>query len=233
MFYKTIFYMLYKTLFNTMMFYTLLYDHLILHWSLFLITISIDFYIFLINQWNKYKLLESNYPVGLKQTIINVLYNEVFILVPSLYLFSAIMKDDKEFLEGELIIIDNLYKIPIVFIVMDFLFYFMHRLFHSKYLYKYHSIHHQLTGPNTASTFYCHPLEMLFVNILPLLLSILICRVNFLTARFIHFVSVSNTMIVAHGGYKYFNNNSHDLHHKYRNCNYGLLITDRLFDTNL
>jgi len=220
------FYALYKT-----MFYTLLYGHLILHWSLFLITVSIDFYI-LKNKWNKYKLLGANYPIDLNQTIINVLYNEVFILVPSLYLFSTIMKDDKEFLEGELIIIDNLYKIPMVFIVMDFIFYLMHRLFHSKYLYKYHSIHHQWTGPNTASTFYYHPLEMLFVNILPLLLSILICRVNFFTARFIHFISVSNTMIVAHGGYKYFNNHSHDLHHKYRNCNYGILITDRLFGTN-
>ena len=215
------------------MFYTLLYDHLILHWLLFLITISIDFYIFIINQWNKYKLLESNYPFGLKQTIINVLFNEVFILVPSLYLFSSIMKDDNEFLEGELIMIDNLYKIPLVFIIMDFIFYFMHRLFHSKYLYKYHSMHHQWTGPNTASTFYCHPLEMLFVNILPLLSSIMICRVNFITARFIHFVSVSNTMIVAHGGYKYFNNKTHDLHHKYRNGNYGILIMDRLFNTNL
>ena len=214
-------------------FYTLLYDHLILHWTLFTITTLIDFYLFIINQWNEYKLLETNYTIGLTQTIGNILCNEVFILAPSLYFFSVIMENNEEFLKENLIIIDNLYKILLVFVIMDFIFYIAHRLFHSKYLYKYHSIHHQWTGPNTASTFYCHPLEMLFVNILPLISSIMICRVNFITARFIHFVSVSNTMIVAHGGYKYFNNKTHDLHHKYRNGNYGILIMDRLFDTNL
>ena len=212
-------------------FNTLLYDHLILHWTLFTITALIDFYLFLMASWNEYKLLETNYTIGLTQTIGNILCNEVFILLPSLYFFSAIMEDNEEFLKGNLIIIDNLYKIPLVFIIMDFIFYIVHRLFHSKYLYKYHSIHHQWKGPNTASTFYCHPLEMLFVNILPLLSSIMICKLNFTTVRFIHFVSVSNTMVVAHGGYKYFNNKKHDLHHKYRNGNYGILIMDRLFGT--
>jgi sterol desaturase/sphingolipid hydroxylase (fatty acid hydroxylase superfamily) len=56
----------------------------------------------------------------------------------------------------------------ICIIAEDFMFYFGHRLLHSKYLYKYiHKVHHEHTVVFSLASEYCHPLEFLIANVVP------------------------------------------------------------------
>jgi sterol desaturase/sphingolipid hydroxylase (fatty acid hydroxylase superfamily) len=63
---------------------------------------------------------------------------------------------------------------------------------------------------------------MALVNVFPLLASGIILGLNFQTMRVWHIVAVSNTIIVAHGGYTCFGRSAHDIHHLYKTCNYGI-----------
>jgi sterol desaturase/sphingolipid hydroxylase (fatty acid hydroxylase superfamily) len=58
----------------------------------------------------------------------------------------------------------------LMFAVIDeLLFYYIHRLMHVKYLYKYiHKMHHEFRSPVGLAAIYCHPLEMLLANVIPL-----------------------------------------------------------------
>ena len=54
-------------------------------------------------------------------------------------------------------------------IIEDFLFFFIHKLLHTKYLYKkIHKIHHEYYSPMPLTAFYSHPLEFILSNIVPL-----------------------------------------------------------------
>ncbi|GAQ91192.1 sterol 4-alpha-methyl-oxidase 2 [Klebsormidium nitens] len=51
------------------------------------------------------------------------------------------------------------------FIIEDFIFYWGHRLLHTKLLYKYiHSVHHEYATPFGLTSEYAHPLEILFLG---------------------------------------------------------------------
>lgn len=53
-------------------------------------------------------------------------------------------------------------------LVEDFSFYWMHRLFHTPYLYKkFHKYHHEFVTPIALGTLYAHPLEHILANVLP------------------------------------------------------------------
>jgi methylsterol monooxygenase len=89
-------------------------------------------------------------------------------------------------------IINNLLLfIPSVFmfeIVFDFFHYWTHRMFHYKYLYWIHKMHHRHTyDVNAYASFSHHPLDYLFTNSVPLLLTsyiVPISQINFMTFMF-------------------------------------------------
>lgn len=207
-------------------FITIFSDHLLLYWSLCYVIALIDLYICIRNQQSTYKL--SNWTLPENPLIIakDVLINQFCVLLPIVYMCADF------FPQGSLFEPSNLYKIPITLLLTEILFYYTHVLFHSYYFWKYHSVHHTSTGPYALCTFYCHPLEMALVNIAPLVVSALVAGLNFQTMRLWHMVAVTNTVVVAHGGFKVFGNKFHDLHHQYKNCNYGLFeILDKAHGT--
>ena len=207
-------------------FYTIFSDHLLLHWSLCSVISVIDLYIYITDQQNTYKLSNRTLPDNPLIIAKGVLINQFCVLLPILYLCGDL------FTQGSVFTLSNLYKIPIPLLITEILFYYSHVLFNSYYFWKYHSVHHASTGPYALCTFYCHPLEMALVNITPLLVSGLITGLNFQTMRLWHIVAVTNTVVVAHGGFKVFGNKFHDLHHRYKNCNYGLFeILDKAHGT--
>ena len=48
-------------------------------------------------------------------------------------------------------------------IIYEILFYHCHKLFHSKYFYKFHKIHHEYNEPYIICTEYTHPVEQLIL----------------------------------------------------------------------
>jgi len=194
----------------------LIFDHLIVHWSICIFLLSIDTYLYISNKWDSYKLSNRLFPVNILDVIYQVLFNQIFITLPIIYVFMDI------FPEGSLFELSNIYKIPVTLLSIEILFYYSHVLLHSNMFWKYHRIHHKWSGPSVISTLYCHPVEQIICNISPLILSGLISGLNINTMRLWHIVALSNTLISGHGGYKFFGN-FHDLHHKYKNCNYGIL----------
>ena len=126
----------------------------------------------------------------------------------------------------------HVYHIPLFFILIDPFFYFFHYLFHNKYLYKFHKIHHQITTPVSITSIYLHPIDLIFGNILPLFLPVFIIRSSMPLLYFWTAFTICETTYFAHSGIKN-RCEDHDLHHKLFNCNYGsgFYLVDRLFDS--
>lgn len=135
---------------------------------------------------------------------------------------------------------------PLLFIMHDLYFYWMHRLMHHPAVFKYiHLVHHQSTNPSPWAAYAFHPLEaiieqgivIIFYFTLPIHITHL--------AIFFLFSIIYN--VYGHLGYelypKGFNKNilgrwintsvNHNQHHQYFKGNYGLytLIWDRIFGT--
>ena len=135
---------------------------------------------------------------------------------------------------------------PIMFVLHDFYFYWVHRLMHHKTLFKYvHLVHHRSTNPSPWAAYAFHPIEsvlehgivVLFYFIMPIHITQL--------AIFFLFSIVYN--VYGHLGYELYpagfhktkigrwinTSTNHNQHHQYFTGNYGLytLVWDRLFNT--
>ena len=135
---------------------------------------------------------------------------------------------------------------PLMFLIHDTYFYWMHRLMHAPRLFKYvHLVHHKSTNPSPWTSYAFHPLEAIIeAGIIPLIAFTLPVHpsalVLFLLLQFIY-------NVYGHLGYELYPKNfhknrfgrwintgtAHNLHHKHFTGNYGLyfLIWDRLMGT--
>ena len=117
-------------------------------------------------------------------------------------------------------------------ILSDIAFYSIHYLFHTKYLYPLHLIHHQYIDTIGLTALYAHPLDYIFSNLIPITFPILLFKFEDFLIQWIIIFSLSYTVIISHGGYKFLPK-AHILHHLHRRVNYGLAFTDKLMGTNL
>ena len=135
---------------------------------------------------------------------------------------------------------------PIMLLMHDTYFYWMHRLMHHKKLFKlFHVVHHQSTNPSPWATYSFHPLEAFTeVGILVIFLFTLpIHRLHF----FIYFMNILFHNVYIHLGWELYPKNfnktkigkwintsvGHNQHHQYFKGNYGLsfLFWDRWMGT--
>jgi Delta7-sterol 5-desaturase len=135
---------------------------------------------------------------------------------------------------------------PIMFLVHDTYFYWMHRLMHHKKLFKtFHLVHHKSTNPSPWAAYAFHPLEAIVeAGIFPLFLFTMPIHSFHL---FIFFFVMIVYNVYGHLGYelyprgfnkhwlgKWINTSiNHNQHHQYFKGNYGLYFTiwDRLMGT--
>ena len=125
------------------------------------------------------------------------------------------------------------YIFPMLFIfavLYDFLFGVMHWFAHRPILFRYvHYIHHKCIHPSGLDAFNTHPLEHIFVNVWPLLLSASVVAYHMVHLIIIGIVAIITTMY-AHSS---FEGHEHTFHHEKGHSNYGSwpYIFDRLIGT--
>ncbi|KAG8828563.1 hypothetical protein FRC19_003902 [Serendipita sp. 401] len=111
----------------------------------------------------------------------------------------------------------------IMLVVREMLFYYIHRLFHTKRLYPYiHKIHHRFTAPCALAAQYAHPFEHIVCNVAPIFLPGALMKSHVLTFWVFLAAMLIETSTV-HSGYDFWPHlaEKHDRHHEVFMWNYG------------
>ena len=114
---------------------------------------------------------------------------------------------------------------------VDIPFYIGHRIFHSKYLYKYHKKHHEIKAPVGISALYSHPIDYVFGNLVPVFVPLILFNADFVSLHIWTFFTIFATIYESHGGFKNLSE-FHDFHHKYFKYNFGTnVFMDKILNT--
>lgn len=122
-------------------------------------------------------------------------------------------------------LINILIRLLLLIVMAEIWFYYMHRLMHNKYMFKWHKDHHMLI--NCAfGALYCSPIEMVLVNQLSLAVPLQLLGFYFVEIIIINIITALN-ILRSHGNV--ISNNKwisgtriHELHHRRLTCNYGI-----------
>ena len=143
----------------------------------------------------------------------------------------------------------QIFFLQVVFcvIIEDFFFYIFHNALHTSLIYpKIHKIHHEYKVPISISALHVHPLEFVFVNVIPVFIGTLILGKRMHLASVFGLVGMRT--MEAYDGHCGYNlswspfkllpmqveGNYHDYHHEGNVGNYGSFtkIWDTVFGTN-
>lgn len=111
----------------------------------------------------------------------------------------------------------------VYYLVLCVSFYVLHRLAHSRTFCHglvwrtIHMLHHTYSVPAPCGAFYCHPLEHIGMNLLPVLLGPMCLPTDMFTVR-IWFALCTFSSVVAHDGA----GGPHGLHHLRPDVNFGV-----------
>lgn len=171
----------------------------------------------------------------LQKLFVNVILAQIFIFIP----FAIMLGKIPSYFPGFGIRVDrdlpSLTEVVCDFVcyllIEELVFYYSHRLLHHPSIYAYiHKQHHNFTAPIALAAIYAHPVEVIFSNLVPMLMGPVLRKSH--TVTFVLW-SVLGTMatMTHHCGYRFPWNlpfdeqpNFHDYHHEYFNRgNYGVL----------
>ncbi|XP_050417708.1 fatty acid hydroxylase domain-containing protein 2 isoform X1 [Patella vulgata] len=183
---------------------------------------------------------DKNVPLekdALKRAIGVVLFNQTVVGIPFMCVAYLAMTWRGCSMNGELPTFHwVLFEMTVFTLFEELAFYYSHRLFHHRYLYKYiHKRHHEWTASIGLVSIYSHPIEHIFSNLLPPFLGPLLMGCHIATAWLWFCVALMSTT-VAHCGYHFPflpSPEAHDYHHLKFNQNFGVLgVLDRLHGTD-
>jgi len=113
-------------------------------------------------------------------------------------------------------------------------FFYIHRFLHlNKQMYQaVHKVHHTWTAPISLAAIYCHPLEHILGNSIPLLMGPLLCRSHIFTTV-VWLCSYMLHSLGTHSGFWFCDDEGmHDEHHAKFNVNFGVHgIMDSIYGT--
>jgi len=123
----------------------------------------------------------------------------------------------------------NSFQTEILHICGDIWFYTLHRICHLPTFYFLHKQHHEVINTIGILSLYAHPFDAIIINLGSMMALHLILHFSFFQVMFIGSVATISTIVTSHTGRGIY---SHQLHHVYRNCNYGIgLFMDKLLLT--
>lgn len=148
---------------------------------------------------------ETHQPLNLKKflpAMLTVAFNQL--VIGPIMLYFLFRMDDYAFI-GTIRTTPTLLKIMFDLIsfglIKDVASYYSHRLLHHKCIYRFiHKQHHEWTSPVSLLATYVHPIEHLFSNVFPFVMSNLIVRYTVASSWIIYGVGIITTLGV-HSGY--------------------------------
>lgn len=170
----------------------------------------------------RYKIHDpTNKPLD-KQQLVKVIkvniFNQVFIGVPMM-LIGYYLKSLRGFPENFRNVPDFsrvIFDLAAIILVDEVCTYYLHRLLHSKLLYKrVHKMHHEWVSPIALSPSYCHPLEHIMGKIIPTAAGTVVMQ-SHTSVVWIWIALVTTTTVISHSGYHFpilMSPESHDFHH--------------------
>ena len=110
--------------------------------------------------------------------------------------------------------------------IRDVLFYYVHRLMHTKTMYRlFHRVHHEFRAPIALAAVYSHTVDHALQNAMPIFMAMWVQRAHFVTVFLFTAVALVDAA-VSHSGYSLWRIPSvedHDIHHEKSNVNFGVI----------
>ena len=212
---------------ETNMIFTPLIINFIIYWGICLFWFICDLYVD-----PKYRIPGKINWELYRNGAIYTLVSQLVLTPPVLYLLLPLWKWRAISLIYEDMFTIGAFKIFLCPFISEIIFFYTHKLGHTRSLYKaFHSVHHQWIVPCAVSASHAHPLEYLLCNLPTLLVPPLILGLNWYVAN-LWFVIANVSIVNSHSGYMFEDSIRHAAHHKYYNINYGpMKILDNIYNT--
>lgn len=173
----------------------------------------------------KVKINFDKYHDTIKTVYINQIKSFPFIFL--MYPFISYIGNDISYTIPSIYIICK-YFITTLF-VFDILFYIGHIIGHKFYM-NIHRHHHKWKSPVGVAAHYSHIYEHIILNVIVPSFSTIIVKSNAFVMLL--WILVSTYYVVcSHSGYSFLGASKHDTHHKLYKYNFGIFISDHIFNT--